>query len=54
MQSMLQVSFILEDDAASWGARDTERRAFFSACITLTLGVLGRSEQMGAGCKAVG
>jgi hypothetical protein len=37
-----QVSFVVEDDEDTWGLGDTERRAFFSACITLTLGVLGR------------
>lgn len=40
---MLQVSFVVEDDAATWGAGDTSRKAYLSACITLTLGVLGRS-----------
>lgn len=39
---VLQVSFVVEDDAEAWGARDTNRKAYISACITLTLGVLGR------------
>lgn len=38
----LQVSFVVEEDDAAFGAHDTKRRAFFSACITLTLGVMGR------------
>jgi hypothetical protein len=33
---------VIEEDAAAYGARDTARKACFSACITLTLGVLGR------------
>uniref|UniRef100_A0A383VGQ9 Amino acid transporter transmembrane domain-containing protein n=1 Tax=Tetradesmus obliquus TaxID=3088 RepID=A0A383VGQ9_TETOB len=42
-RSDTQVSFVVEDDEDTWGSGDTERRAFFSACITLTLGVLGSS-----------
>jgi hypothetical protein len=38
----LQVSFVVEEDDAAFGAHDTKLRAFFSACITLTLGVMGR------------
>jgi hypothetical protein len=38
----VQVSFLVEEDAAAYGAKDTKRRAYFSACMTLTLGVLGR------------
>lgn len=36
------VAWLVEDDAAAFGAGDTHRKAFASACITLTLGVLGR------------
>lgn len=37
-----EVAWLVEDDAAAFGARDTHWKAFASACITLTLGVLGR------------
>jgi hypothetical protein len=39
---LVQVSFLVEEDASAYGAKDTKRRAYFSACMTLTLGVLGR------------
>lgn len=38
-----EVSFLVEEDASAYGAKDTKRRAYFSACMTLTLGVLGSS-----------
>eukprot|EP00878_Enallax_costatus_P003116 GHUV01003315.1.p1 GENE.GHUV01003315.1~~GHUV01003315.1.p1 ORF type:complete len:487 (+),score=112.67 GHUV01003315.1:283-1743(+) len=38
-----EVSFVVEDDAEAWGAGDSTQKAYRSACITLTLGVLGSS-----------
>eukprot|EP00882_Tetradesmus_deserticola_P022019 GHRQ01023895.1.p2 GENE.GHRQ01023895.1~~GHRQ01023895.1.p2 ORF type:complete len:118 (+),score=49.74 GHRQ01023895.1:1123-1476(+) len=42
-RSDTQVSFVVEVDENTRGTGDTQRRACFSACITLTLGVLGSS-----------
>eukprot|EP00879_Flechtneria_rotunda_P030662 GHRR01033328.1.p1 GENE.GHRR01033328.1~~GHRR01033328.1.p1 ORF type:complete len:419 (+),score=127.36 GHRR01033328.1:532-1788(+) len=37
------VSWVMENDADAWPQQDSHRRAYFSACVTLTLGVLGSS-----------
>lgn len=49
----VQVSFLVEEDAAAYGAKDTKRRAYFSACMTLTLGVLGRCVVDQAGTRRI-